>query len=176
MDRFFRIGSLIFGGGHVVIPMILSEFTRIKLVTELDVLNGFSLISLLPGPMFNIAGYVGTLINGFFSGLLSAVCIFAPGILLVLGTFPFLNVIKNMKNVQIFLKGVSSASIGFIFSAALTLWFESCYYNKYSNWLIGTINVSFCYTIIMMNYIAPVTIVFGASFLTVLTLLSKILD
>ena len=86
--------------------MILSEFTSSKHVSELDVINGFTLISLLPGPMFNIAGYIGTLINGLIGGLLSAICIFSPGILLILGIFPFLNYIKNLKYVQIFLKGV----------------------------------------------------------------------
>ncbi len=171
MVKFYTIGSLIFGGGHVVIPMIMSEFSSKGYLSEIDVINGFSLISMLPGPMFNIAGFVGTLINGVFAGLMSAVCIFAPGILLVLATFPFLNYVKSLRYVQIFLKGVSSASIGFIFSAALTLWLETCYYNKYSLWWIGTINVSICYTIIMLNYIAPVAIIFGGFFLTIFTLL-----
>lgn len=174
MDRFFRIGSLIFGGGHVVIPMILSEFTRKGLISEIEVINGFSLISLLPGPMFNIAGYVGTIINGVFSGLLSAISIFAPGIILVLGTFPFLNLLHKLTNLQIFLRGVSSASIGFIFSAALTLWLECCFFNKHTQWLLGTINVSMCYTILTMNYMAPVAIGFGAGFSLVLTLIGLI--
>jgi chromate transporter len=170
MVQFYKIGSLIFGGGHVVIPMIMSEFSSKGYLSEIDVINGFSLISMLPGPMFNIAGFVGTVINGVFAGFMSAVCIFAPGILLVLATFPFLNYVKSLRYVQIFLKGVSSASIGFIFSAALTLWLETCYYSKYSLWWIGTINVSICYTIIMLNYIAPIAIIFGGFFLTFFTL------
>lgn len=171
MLKFYTIGSLIFGGGHVVIPMIMSEFSSKGYLSEIDVINGFSFISLLPGPMFNIAGFVGTLINGVFAGLMSAICIFAPGILLVLATYPYLNYVKNLRYVQIFLKGVSSASIGFIFSAGFTLWLETCYFNRYSIWWVGTINVSICYTIIVLNYMAPVAIIFGGLFLSIFTLL-----
>ena len=72
----------------------MSEFVKTGLITSSDVLNGFSLVSMLPGPMFNIAGYVGALINGVFSGIISAFCIFLPGMLFmmfIIGKLDFLN-------------------------------------------------------------------------------------
>jgi len=56
---FYKIGSLIFGGSHVVLPMIFSEFSEMGYLTETQFLNGFAIVSALPGPMFSISAYVG---------------------------------------------------------------------------------------------------------------------
>ena len=80
-EAFFRVGSVIVGGGHVVIPMMMTEFVSTGFINQEDVLNGFSFVSLMPGPMFNIAGYIGVLINRTFAGFLSAFLIFLPGML-----------------------------------------------------------------------------------------------
>ena len=64
MESFFRIGASVIGGGHVVIPLIFSEFH--KIISDEDILTAFSVVSILPGPMFNISGYIGTIINGVF--------------------------------------------------------------------------------------------------------------
>ena len=71
MDSFYKIGSLIFGGGHVVIPMILSEFTSSKHVSELDVINGFTLISLF---FSSISCFLSLISSKILANVVSSVC------------------------------------------------------------------------------------------------------
>lgn len=70
VSSFYYIGSLIIGGGHVILPLMLSEFLEVGYITEVAFWNGFSIVSALPGPMFNLAIYVGALIDGFIGGYL----------------------------------------------------------------------------------------------------------
>lgn len=135
-ESFYRIGFLIFGGGHVVIPMILSEFTQLGLLTGKDVMIAFSFVSSIPGPMFNIAGYIGTVISGIIGGVLSALFIFLPGLLLTFSVLPFISNIKENFYLRTFLKGMSISAIGFIFSSVMILWIESC---LNTNAYIGTV-------------------------------------
>lgn len=146
MENFYRIGSLIVGGGHVVIPMLLSQFSNI--ISDIDILNSFSIVSLLPGPMFNISGYIGTLINGIFGGILSALSIFLPGMLLLFSSLKFITLLNSKTHLQFFLRGVSSSAIGFIFTAACLLWYEACVKNQVYNPIFGTVNIALCFILL----------------------------
>jgi chromate transporter len=136
MKSFYEIGASVIGGGHVVIPLIFSHFRNF--ISQKDILDGFSIVSMLPGPMFNISGYVGTLINGVYGGLLSAFGIFLPGMLFLFFALGILDEIKNSRTTQNILRGISDAAIGFIFTSVIILWFESCY--NY-NLILGTLNI-----------------------------------
>jgi chromate transporter len=143
LETFYRIGALSFGGGYVVIPFIFTEFVNIYF-DESDLLNGFAIVSLFPGPMFNISGFCGTLVNGIIAGLLSAFALMIPGILICFGSIKYLEDIKTSSKFQFFVRGAGSASLGFVFMSILKLWEDSCYVNPYSNVFVGTINVIIC--------------------------------
>jgi chromate transporter len=166
LDSFMRIGSLCFGEGHVVVPFILTEYSNKKLLEESDVLDAFTIVSLLPGPMFNIAAYVGVMVDDFISGILSGIIIFIPGILIAFSALPFINKIKNSAFIQYFIRGASSAALGFVFTASFTLWIDSCFVNPYNNPVIGTLNVILCYLLAAgYDVYKPAIIIFGALFL-----------
>lgn len=146
MECFYRIGALIIGGGHVVIPMVLTEFE--KVLTQKEVLDAFTVVSMLPGPMFNISGYIGALVNGVFSGFISAFFIFLPGMLLLFTGLKFMTWVNDRPKIQFFLRGVSSSAIGFIFTSAAILWYDSCVRNSYYHYLIGTVNFIGCFVLL----------------------------
>lgn len=125
MESFYRMGSLVIGGGHVIIPMIFSEFTHNGILTETQVLDSFAMILLMPGPMFNLSGYLGFKLAGFFTGLLSALCIFMPGMLLLFTGLGFMSFINKSVHTQLAIRGISSAAIGFICVGLVMMWVET---------------------------------------------------
>lgn len=161
-DAFFRIGSIIVGGGHVVIPMIMTEFVKTNLINQTDVLNAFSIVSMMPGPMFNIAGYIGALINGSFAGFLSAFCIFLPGMLFMFFVIGKLNFLYSNVNIQYFIRGASTAGIGFIFAAAFMIYFETTLNSPQSNVITGSLNILNCFYLLKKTKIVlPLILVIG---------------
>jgi chromate transporter len=163
VTTFYRIGSLVIGGGHVVIPMMITELASKGLISEADILQSFSLVSLLPGPMFNISGYVGTLINGLLGGILSALFIFLAGMLLLFASLGFMKYLARNSRVQLVLSGISSAAIGFIFTSCLILWYDSCWMNKIYHPLLGCLNVLISF-LLMDSFpnATPLILIFGA--------------
>lgn len=170
IESFLRIGSLSFGEGHMIIPLMLTEYTSKNIIEEAEILNGYALMSLLPGPMFNLAGYVGVLVGGVLSGILSAFVIFIPGFLIIFSALPYISNIKNSYIFQYFIRGVHSAAIGFILTSCYKLWIDSCFVNPYTNAMVGTINVLLCY-ILAENFKVHKTyiVIFGALFLLINT-------
>jgi chromate transporter len=174
MSTFYRIGSLIIGGGHVVIPMIISEFSSYNLIKESDVLNSFSIVSLLPGPMFNLSAYIGTLINGIKGGILSWFFIFLSGMLLLFTILGYMNRINRGVKLRLFLNGVSSAAIGFILATALILWYDSCWNNKFYSPITGTLNVVICfYLFLKFPKMTPFILISGALYSYLVSSFSK---
>jgi chromate transporter len=174
MSTFYRIGSLIIGGGHVVIPMVISEFSAYNLIKESDVLNSFTIVSLLPGPMFNLAAYIGTLVNGIKGGILSWFFIFLSGMLLMFTMLGYMNRINKGVKLRFFLSGVSSAAIGFILATALTLWYQSCWKNTLYSPITGTLNVVISFYL-FMNFpsMTPFILLMGAVYSYVVTFYFK---
>lgn len=167
MEAFYRIGFMVFGGGHVVIPMLLFELSRLRLLNGNQVMLAFSLVSLLPGPMFNLSAYLGTLIGGVFTGLLSAICLFLPGLLLVFAILPYMNKIKQNSIVQSCLKGFSVSAIGFIYISAFLLWRESCY--QHDNIVIGTANIAICFILLELYNINVLFVLIYAGVFSVIS-------
>lgn len=172
-EAFFRIGSVIVGGGHVVIPMMMSEFVATGFISQEEVLKGFSFVSLMPGPMFNIAGYIGALINGIFAGFLSAFSIFLPGMLFMFFMIGNLKVLNEHKNIQFFIRGASTAGIGFIFTAVFTIFMETTVHSKNSNPISGLLNIMFCYYLMKKSKILlPFILFLGAGNYVILRFIS----
>lgn len=121
-EGFYRIGSLIFGGGHVVLPMILSEFTKYSYLTESEFINGFAIVSALPGPMFNISIYLGAIMDGVIGGLVSFIALFLPAFLTVWACLPAWENFRRNRAVKKLLRGLSATAVGFIVSAVYLLW------------------------------------------------------
>ncbi|SHS10076.1 chromate transporter, chromate ion transporter (CHR) family [Mycobacteroides abscessus subsp. abscessus] len=116
-DSFYRSGSLVFGGGHVVLPLLEREFVPTGMLTEEAFLAGYGATQAVPGPLFTFAAYLGTVISGWQGGLLATVAIFLPAFLLVLGALPFWDTIRRNPKIKGALMGVNAAVVGILISA-----------------------------------------------------------
>ena len=128
-EAFYRMGSLIYGGGQVVLPMMLTEVTQQGWVTEDEYYDGLGLVQALPGPLFNFASFLGAAASadqGLVSSIVSALSawsgIFLPGILLIFGVAPFWMRLRESRIFKEFLQGVNAASAGLVVSACVLLW------------------------------------------------------
>ncbi len=116
-DSFYRSGSLVFGGGHVVLPLLEREFVPTGWVSEEAFLAGYGVTQAVPGPLFTFAAYLGAVINGWQGGLLATVAIFLPAFLLIYGTLPFWDTLRRNPKIKGALMGVNAAVVGILISA-----------------------------------------------------------
>ncbi|GLO67986.1 chromate transporter [Oceanobacillus kimchii] len=116
-DSFYRSGSLVFGGGHVVLPLLEREFVPTGWVSEEAFLAGYGAAQAVPGPLFTFAAYLGAVMNGWIGGLVATIAIFLPAFLLILGTLPFWNSLRNNHKIKGALMGVNAAVVGILIAA-----------------------------------------------------------
>lgn len=116
-DSFYRSGSLVFGGGHVVLPLLEREFVPNGWISKEAFLAGYGAAQAVPGPLFTFAAYLGAVMNGWLGGLLATVAIFLPAFLLILGTLPFWDTLRRNPKVNGALMGVNAAVVGILISA-----------------------------------------------------------
>ncbi|MGO4184313.1 chromate transporter [Paenibacillus sp. TAF43_2] len=116
-DSYYRAGSLVFGGGHVVLPLLENEVVFTGWVNESDFLAGYSAAQAVPGPLFTFASYLGTLSGGLTGAIVATTAIFLPAFLLVAGTLPFWNVLRNNSKIQGALVGINAAVVGILLAA-----------------------------------------------------------
>lgn len=116
-DSFYRSGSLVFGGGHVVLPLLEREVVPTGWVSELDFLAGYGAAQAVPGPLFTFAAYLGAMAGGLGGAVIATAAIFLPAFLLVMGTLPFWNGIRSNPNVQGALTGINAAVVGILLAA-----------------------------------------------------------
>lgn len=126
-DDFYRVGSLVFGGGHVVLPLLEAEVVDTGLISESVFLAGYGATQAVPGPLFTFAAYLGASNTSPVSGILGAtVCllaIFLPAFLLVAGSLPFLSRIRQSSKMQSALAGVNACVVGILAAALIDpLW------------------------------------------------------
>ena len=128
-ENFYRNGSLIFGGGQVLIPLLYTEFTTLKsYLTDQEFLTGYALMQALPGPVFSFSAFVGAISmkgTGFGSqilgGLISAAGIFLPGTFLIFFIIRFWENLKKYRIVKASLEGINAVSSGMVIAAAFLL-------------------------------------------------------
>jgi len=117
-NSFYRIGSLVFGGGHVVLPLLQEEFVTSGIIKEHVFLAGYGASQAIPGPLFTFSAYLGMFLkSGIDKILLSIFClffIFLPSFLLVIGTLPFWQKLREVNLFSRFLKGVNASVIGLL--------------------------------------------------------------
>jgi chromate transporter len=116
-DSFYRSGSLVFGGGHVVLPLLEREFVPTGWLSKEEFLSGYGAAQAVPGPLFTFAAYIGAVINGWKGGILATVAIFLPAFLLVLGALPFWNMLRQNPKIKGALMGVNAAVVGILIAA-----------------------------------------------------------
>ena len=121
-ESFYRTGSLIFGGGQVVLPMLSAEVVEPGWVTEQQFLDGLALMLALPGPLFSFSAYLGAVAGGVTGLFLAFVGLFLPGVLIIYGVLPFWEQLRRYPWVRIALVGVNATAIGLVVGVVFLLW------------------------------------------------------
>ncbi|CAH1195098.1 Chromate transport protein [Paenibacillus auburnensis] len=116
-DSFYRSGSLVFGGGHVVLPLLEREVVPPGWVSQQDFLAGYGATQAVPGPLFTFAAYLGTMAGGIIGAVVATFGIFLPAFLLVIGALPFWNGLRNNPKIQGALVGINAAVVGILLAA-----------------------------------------------------------
>jgi len=121
VDSFYRSGSLVFGGGHVVLPLLQSEVVGPGWVSQDAFLAGYGAAQAVPGPLFTFAAYLGTVMNGepngIAGGMICLLAIFASSFLLVVGAMPFWDALRRVGAVRNALLGVNAVVVGLLLAA-----------------------------------------------------------
>jgi chromate transporter len=121
MSGVYRAGALVFGGGHVVLPLLEASVVPAGLVSQGDFLAGYGAAQAVPGPLFSFAAYLGALLPGAMHGaagaLLLLCAIFLPGFLLLLGALPFWEVLRQRQGMRRAMAGVNAGVVGLLLSA-----------------------------------------------------------
>ncbi len=121
VDSFYSSGSLVFGGGHVVLPLLQAEVVPPGWVSNDAFLAGYGAAQAVPGPLFTFAAYLGTVLepvpNGVVGGFICLVAIFVPSFLLVVGALPFWDALRRARAMQTALLGINAAVVGLLLAA-----------------------------------------------------------
>jgi len=120
-DAFYRSGALVFGGGHVVLPLLREAFVTPGWLSDDAFLAGYGAAQAVPGPLFTFAAYLGAVVSpsphGVAGAALGLFGIFLPGILILLGTLPFWDGFRTRADAQAMMRGVNAAVVGLLGAA-----------------------------------------------------------
>lgn len=117
IDSFYRAGALVFGGGHVVLPLLKEEFVVTHMISANDFITGYALAQAVPGPLFTFGSYIGTVVDGWLGGIVATLAIFLPAFLLLIGVLPFWEQLQKNRLIRKALKGVSAGVVGILIAA-----------------------------------------------------------
>jgi chromate transporter len=139
---FFRSGSLVFGGGHVVLPLLQSAVVDPGWISQSDFLSGYGAAQALPGPLFTFAGYLGAAgePGGWIGGIWTLIAIFLPGWLLVLATLPFWHQLRSHGRLRRAMDGANAAVVGILGSTL------------YSPIFIGTVHTTIQFALVLLLF------------------------
>ena len=129
----YRVGALVFGGGHVVLPLLEAEVVPTGWTSTDAFLAGYGAAQAIPGPMFALTGYLGNVINpgngylgGWTGGLLAIVAVFLPSFLLLGATLPYWDALRSRARIRSALSGVNAAVVGLLLAVLFTpVWTSS---------------------------------------------------
>ena len=151
----FRIGSIIFGGGQVVLPMLQSEVVPAWMSKD-NFFQGLGLAQSMPGPLFNFASYLGAVYKGVPGALIAYVGLFGPGVILIFAVVPFWARLRHVNWFKVTLNGINSTAIGLVGAACVILW-EAAIGNSADA-------IVFCFSgvlAVIFNFPAPICIIAG---------------
>jgi chromate transporter len=140
IEAFYRSGALVFGGGHVVLPLLREAFVAPGWITDDAFLAGYGAAQAIPGPLFSFAAYLGAAVNtsphGLVGAALGLIAIFLPGMLVLLGVLPFWESLRARSGAQAALRGVNAAVVGLLAAALYSpLWTSSV--RSFSDFLLA---------------------------------------
>ncbi|WHY84041.1 chromate transporter [Neobacillus novalis] len=116
-DGFYRSGALVFGGGHVVLPLLQAEVVPQGWLTADQFLAGYGAAQAVPGPLFTFASYLGMASFGWKGAIVATFAIFLPSFLLIIGALPFWNWLRHSPRFQAALHGINAAVVGILLAA-----------------------------------------------------------
>jgi chromate transporter len=120
-DAFYRSGALVFGGGHVVLPLLREATVTPGWVSDDAFLAGYGAAQAVPGPLFTFAAYLGAVMksppNDIAGAVIGLFAIFLPGILVLIGTLPFWETFRRRSDAQAIMRGVNAAVVGLLGAA-----------------------------------------------------------
>ena len=123
-DAFYRAGALVFGGGHVVLPLLQAAVVPPGWVSNDAFLAGYGAAQAMPGPLFTFSAYLGAVMipppHGAAGALIAVIAIFAPSFLLVVGLLPFWDTLRQRQAMQAILRGVNASVVGVLLAALYT--------------------------------------------------------
>lgn len=162
-DAFYRAGSLVFGGGHVVLPLLETEVVKSGWVSHDQFLTGYGAAQAVPGPLFTFAAYLGTVLqpapNGIVGATLALVAVFVPGFLLLIGVLPFWDGFRRRPNAQALMRGANAAVVGILGAALYNPVFTSAIIGPYEFTLALT-----CFVLLVVWKFAPwLVVIIGAT-------------
>lgn len=132
-DSFYRAGSLVFGGGHVVLPLLQAELVEPGWISPDLFLAGYGAVQAVPGPLFTFSAYLGSVMQvgpgGWLGGMLCLLAIFLPSFLLVVGLLPFWDILRRQPQVRSALVGINAAVVGLLLGA--------CYQPVWTSGILG---------------------------------------
>ncbi len=157
-SAFYRSGALVFGGGHVVLPLLQDAFEAPGWVGNDAFLAGYGAAQAVPGPLFTFAAYLGAVVgpspHGVTGALIGLLGIFLPGILILLGTLPFWDALRARTDAQAAMRGINAAVVGLLGAALYSpLWTASVH----SAWSVGVVLIGFALLTVWRS--APVLVV-----------------
>jgi len=163
-ENFYRNGSLIFGGGQVLVPLLYTEFVEFKsYLTSEEFAYGYGLVQAMPGPVFSFSSYVGALslrdygiMNQILAAFLAALGIFLPGTFLIFFVIRFWESLKKYRIVKASLEGINAVSAGMVIAASFLLLIPMPQNILNYIFIIGTAAVLF-----FTRIPTPLVIVFG---------------
>jgi chromate transporter len=121
VDAFYRSGSLVFGGGHVVLPLLQTEVVPTGWVDEQVFLAGYGATQAMPGPLFTFAAFLGASMtsapSGWMGGMIALIAIFIPSFMLVIGALPFWEQLRQNLLTQAALMGINASVVGLLLAA-----------------------------------------------------------
>ncbi|MDQ7304365.1 chromate efflux transporter [Stenotrophomonas sp. Sm0581] len=121
LEGVYRAGALVFGGGHVVLPLLQTAVVQSGTVSTADLLAGYGAAQAVPGPLFSFAAYLGAMaegpLGGWAGGLALLVVIFMPAVLVLVGVLPFWESLRHRKDLQASIAGVNAGVVGILLAA-----------------------------------------------------------
>lgn len=116
-EKFYLAGALVFGGGHVVLPLLETQFVQSGQMSTADFLAGYGMTQAVPGPLFTFAAYIGMAIAGVPGAMIATLAIFLPAFLLVIGALPFWFSLSRNTRLKGAMAGANAAVVGILAAA-----------------------------------------------------------
>ena len=134
LDGVYRAGALVFGGGHVVLPLLQATVGPDGFVSSADFLAGYGAAQAVPGPLFTFAAYLGTVangaLNGWTGGLILLGAIFLPALLVLIATLPFWEALRHRAGIQSAMASINAGVVGILLSALYDPVWTSAIHNQ----------------------------------------------